>query len=184
VLINALLVAASGGGGGETRNPILPHTNELIYGVIAFSIFFAFFLKYAWPKANQALAARRALIEDKIEAAEADRAAAAALLADYKAKLADARGESARIIEEANRQAAAIVTEQTEAARQQAERIIQAAHDKAEADRAATVSELRRELGSLAVDLAEKIVRQSLESEARQSQVVEAFLADLESARA
>jgi F-type H+-transporting ATPase subunit b len=175
--VRLVLVAAEG-----SKNPILPAANELIYGVIAFSIFFAFFAKVAFPQAQRALANRRALIEDKIEAAEADRAAAAALLADYRAQLADARGESSRIIEEANRQAAAIVAEQTEAARTQADRIIQAANDKASADRASTVAELRRELGTLAVDLAEKIVGQSLQGEAAQSATIDSFIADLERA--
>jgi F-type H+-transporting ATPase subunit b len=166
----------------KTKNPVLPSANELIYGVISFVIFFAFLAKVGLPKLNESLAARRALIEDKIDAAEADRASAQRLLDDYKAQLADARGESARIIEEANRTAAAIVSEQTEAARVQADRIITAANDKAEADRASTVGELRRELGGLAVDLAEKIVGQSLGAEAAQSQVIDSFISDLERA--
>lgn len=171
------LVAATDTG----RNPITPSVNELVYGLLSFLVFFAFMAKYVLPRANQTLADRRALIEGKMEQAEADRAEAAALLAGYRAQLADARGEAGRIIESANKQAESITRERQKQAQEEAARIVAAAGAKAESDRHAVVAQLRGEIGGLSVQLAEKIVGASLSDDARQQQLIDDFIASVES---
>ena len=165
-----------------SRNPITPSVNELIYGLISFLIFFAFMAKYVLPRANSALADRRALIEGKMEQAEADRAEAAKLLADYREQLADARGEAGRIIESAEKQAATIRVERQRTAQEEADRIIATATAKAEADRQSVMSQLRGEIGGLSVQLAERIVGQSLESDDRQRSLIDSFIDGVEGA--
>jgi len=167
-----------------TRNPITPSVNELIYGLISFLIFFAFMAKYVLPRANAALADRRALIEGKMEQAEADRAAAEKLLADYRAQLADARSEAGRIIEAAERQAQTIRAERERAAQESADRIVAAASAKAEADRQSVMGQLRSEIGGLSVELAEKIVGQTLESDDRQRTLIDSFISGVASGAA
>ncbi len=68
-----------------------------------------------------------------------------------------------------------------EQAQAEAARIVEHAHMQIEAERQQAVSSLRAEVGTLATELAGRIVGESLEDEARQSRVVERFLADLES---
>lgn len=167
-----------------TRNPITPSVNELIYGLISFLIFFAFMAKYVLPRANAALADRRALIEGKMEQAEADRAAAEKLLADYRAQLADARSEAGRIIEAAERQAQTIRAERERAAQESADRLVAAASAKAEADRQSVMGQLRSEIGGLSVELAEKIVGQTLESDDRQRTLIDSFISGVASGAA
>lgn len=163
-----------------SRNPITPSSNELIYGLISFLIFFLFMAKFILPRANQALADRRAMIEGKMEDAEADRATAESLLADYRAQLSDARGEANRIKEDANSAGAAIRAERTEAAQAEAERILASARAQAEAERASVVVALRSEIGGLSLQLAERIVGVSLESDERQRQLIDTFIAGVE----
>ncbi len=170
------------GGEGATRNPITPSVNELVYGLISFLVFFAFMAKYVLPRVNGALADRRALIEGKMEQAEADRAAADQLLADYRAQLADARGESGRIIEAANRQAEGIRSDAERQAQETATRIVAAANAKAEADRASVVAQLRTEIGGLSVELAERIVGAQLTSDDRQRELIDTFIAGIDAA--
>jgi F-type H+-transporting ATPase subunit b len=67
-----------------------------------------------------------------------------------------------------------------EQAQAEAARIVEHAHSQIEADRQQAVTSLRAEVGSLATDLATRIVGESLEDQARQSRVVDRFLADLE----
>ncbi len=160
----------------DTRNPILPQANELIYGTLAFLVFLAFAVKYALPKAEQALADRRASIEGKMEAAEADRVAAATMLADYKSQLSDARGEAGRIIEDARAQAESIKAEQLAVTQEESARILAAARAQAEADRAQTAAELKTELGTLALDLAGRIVGQQLGNDDTQRRLVDEFI--------
>ena len=68
-------------------------------------------------------------------------------------------------------------------AQAEAQRIVEHAHTQIEADRKAAVASLRNEVGTLATTLAGRIVGEALEDEARQSRVVDRFLADLDASR-
>ena len=67
--------------------------------------------------------------------------------------------------------------EQGEAERR---RLVNAAHAQIEADRQQAINSLRNEVGTMAVELASRVVGESLENEARQRRIVERFLDDLE----
>ena len=60
------------------------------------------------------------------------------------------------------------------------QRIIDSANAQIEADRQQALTALRAEVGSLAVELASRIVGESLADEARQSRMVDRFLAELD----
>ncbi len=102
---------------------------------------------------------------------EADR-----LREQYQAQLADARHEAARVREQSRAEGAAIIAEMRVQAQAEARRIAEAARAQIEADRRQAFSSLRAEIGTLSVQLASKIVGESLEDEARQSGVVDRFL--------
>ncbi len=69
-------------------------------------------------------------------------------------------------------------------AREESDRIIAAGKEQLVAERATLIRDLRTEVGSLAVDLASKIVGESLEEEARRKGTVDRFLTELETAPA
>jgi F-type H+-transporting ATPase subunit b len=73
-----------------------------------------------------------------------------------------------------------IIGEMREQAQAEANRIVEHAHTQIEADRKAAVVSLRSEVGTLAVTLAGRIVGEALDDEARQSRVVDRFLADFD----
>jgi F-type H+-transporting ATPase subunit b len=70
-----------------------------------------------------------------------------------------------------------------EEAQAEARRITEAARAQIESDRQQAFASLRAEIGTLSVQLASKIVGESLDDEARQSRVVDRFLADLETSQ-
>ena len=170
--------------GGETKNPLIPNANELFWGTICFAIFASFMVKFVLPKAKEALDARTEGIEGKLAQAEKDRDEAQVLLAQYREQLADARAEAGRIRTEAQAQRAQIVEEARDEARVESTRITEAATASIAGERSQVVAELRREMGGLAVQLASKIVGESLEDEARQRRTVERFLDGLDVAPA
>lgn len=167
--------------GGEDRNPLIPAINELVWGTVAFAIFAIFMIKYVMPIARKTLEERTAGIEGKLEQAEADRAEAAALLADYKQQLAQAREEAGRIRTDAQSQRAEIVEDAKVEARTEATRITEQATAQIATERQQAMTELRTQVGALAVDLAGRIVGESVEDEARQRGTVDRYLAELES---
>ena len=162
-------------------NPLLPHTGEIILGIVVFLILVLLVRKFVVPNFEKAYADRTEAIEGGIARAEKAQAEADAALAQYRSQLADARHESSRIREEAKEQGATILAEMRQQAQTEAQRIVATAHSQIEAERKQVVLQLRGEIGSLATSLAERIVGESLQDEVRQRRTVERFLAELES---
>lgn len=169
---------------GEAPNPIIPHVPEIIVGLIAFGILYYVLKKYVIPLFERTFAERTAAIEGGIEKAEHAQAEAQRLLEQYRAQLAEARHEAAKLREQAREQGAAIIAEMREQAQVEARRITEAAHAQIEADKTVALTSLRREVGTLAVTLASRVVGESLEDEARQRRMIERFLSELEAAPA
>lgn len=162
--------------------PVLPHLGELIFGIVAFVILYVVVARKVVPRLEELFSERAAAIEGGMEKAEQAQAEAAAALEEYRSRLAEARQEASRIREEARAEGAAIIAELREQAQTEAARITAGAHQQIEAERQQAVVQLRAEVGRLAIDLASRIVGESLEDEARQRRVVERFLDDLDAA--
>ena len=150
--------------------------------LIAFGILLFLLGKYVIPPINRAMTARQDAIRTEFAQLDEAKSEAEAAEEEFKSQIADARHEAARIREEAREQGATIIAEMREQAQTEAARIVEHAHAQIEADRKAAVASLRTEVGTLATTLAGRIVGESLEDEARQSRVVDRFLAELEGA--
>lgn len=183
-----LLAAAEEGGeatqatGWGTKVPIVPHPAEVIVGLVFFLILLWVMTKYVVPRLEAMYAERTAEIEGGIEKAAQAQAEAAAALDEYNNQLSEARAEAGRIREEARAQGAQIVAEMREQAQAEAARIVSSAQQQIAAERQQAVVQLRTEVGSLATDLASRIVGESLADSARQSRVIDRFLDELEQA--
>ncbi|GGT33464.1 F0F1 ATP synthase subunit B [Streptomyces purpureus] len=174
--MNALLLAQA----EEPQNPLVPHLDELVIGLIAFVIVFGFLAKKLLPNINKVLEQRREAIEGGIEKAEAAKIEAQSVLEQYKAQLAEARHEAARLRQEATEQGTALIQEMKAEGQRQRDEIIALGHAQIEADRKAAATALRQDVGKLATDLAGKLVGESLEDHARQSRTIDRFLDELE----
>ncbi|MCX4513316.1 F0F1 ATP synthase subunit B [Streptomyces sp. NBC_01619] len=165
---------------GEEQSPLVPPGPELLIGAIAFAIVFFFLAKKLLPNINKVLEERREAIEGGMEKAEAAKVEAQSVLEQYRAQLAEARHEAARLRQEATEQGAAIIAEMRAEGQRQREEIVAAGHAQIEADRKAAASALRQDVGKLATDLAGKLVGESLDDHARQSRTIDRFLDELE----
>ncbi|MCX4670006.1 F0F1 ATP synthase subunit B [Streptomyces sp. NBC_01381] len=164
----------------EKQNPLIPPGPELLVGALAFAIVFFFFWKKLLPNINKVLDERREAIEGGIEKAEAAQTEAQSVLEQYKAQLAEARHEAARLRQEAQEQGAQLIAEMRAEGQRQREEIVAAGHTQLAADRKAAAQTLRQDVGQLATDLAGKLVGESLEDHARQSRTIDRFLDELE----
>ncbi|MEU6280411.1 MULTISPECIES: F0F1 ATP synthase subunit B [unclassified Streptomyces] len=163
-----------------SENPLVPDTAELIIGLICFFIVFGFLGKKLLPNIQKTLEERHDAIEGGLERAATAQAEAQQILEQYKAQLAEARHEAARLRQEATEQGATIIQEMRAEGQRQREEIVAAGHAQIEADRKAVVTALRQDVGTLATDLAGKLVGESLEDHARQSRIIDRFLDGLE----
>jgi len=176
-MVSTRLVAAAE---GEELNPLIPHTSEIILSAAVFLLLLFLIVKFVVPGFEKAYKDRTAAIEGGIEEAQAAQKEAQAALDKYNAQLAEARHEAARIREEAKEQAAQIGAELRSEAQADAERIRAAAHAQVEAERAQVVAQLKSEVGTLATELAVRIVGEALTDDDRSQRTVERFIAELE----
>ena len=163
-----------------STNPLFPSWPEFIIGTILFFLVFGFLAKMLMPRITKTLAERTELIEGGLARSEEAQAEAKDLLDQYRQQLADARHEAARMRQEAQEQGAQIIAEMREQAQAEARRITEAAQAQIAAERQQALNSLRTEVGTLATELASRIVGESLTDEARQSRMVDRFLAELE----
>ncbi len=165
---------------GEEHNPLVPLWEEVAISLVVFGLLFLAIWKFVVPNFEKTFTERTEAIEGGLAAAETKQAEADAKLAELEQQLAEARHEAARIREEAREQGAAIIAEMREQAQAESARIVEHGKVQIEAERQQAVTSLRAEVGTLATGLAGRIVGESLEDDARQSRVVERFLAELE----
>jgi F-type H+-transporting ATPase subunit b len=165
--------------GGETNILRLP-IYELVIGTLAFGIVFFALAKFAFPAISKTLDERADAIEGGLARAENSQAEAAALLEQYRAQLADARGEAATIRAEAQAEKAAMIESARGEAATAAASVTERAQAQIEAERSQAMASLRRDVSELALTLAGKVVGESLTDDARARASVDRFIADLE----
>lgn len=168
----------------EALNPLLPHPSEVILGLIAFLILLWVMKKFVGPRFEALYAERTAKIEGGIEKAEQAQVQAQQALEQYKSQLAEARAEAARIRDDARIEGEQIISELRAKAQEESARIVAQGQTQLETQRAQIVAELRGELGRLAIDLADRVVGESLEDEVRRKGTVDRFLSELDSTSA
>jgi F-type H+-transporting ATPase subunit b len=161
-------------------DPLLPTWPEFIVGTILFFVIFGVMAKVFLPRIQQTLAERTEQIEGGLQRSEEAQTEAQQLLDQYRQQLADARHDAARLREEAREQGAQIIAEMREQAQAEARRVTESAQAQIQAERQQALTALRTEIGTLATELAGRIVGESLEDTARQGRMVDRFLDELE----
>lgn len=154
--------------------------DELVIGTVAFLLVFFALAKFAFPRINKTLEERADAIEGGIKRAQESQEEAAALLESYKSQLADARAEAAAIRNQAQTEKAAIIEQAKAEAAAAAAAVTERATASIEAERAQAVASLRRDVSALALDLAGKVVGETLQDDAKARATVDRFIADLE----
>src|SRR5579864_8455258 len=163
-----------------STNPLLPSWPEFIIGTILFVLVFGVLGRVLLPRITKTLTERTEAIEGGLAKSEEAQKEANQLLDQYREQLAEARHDAARLREEAREQGAQIIAEMRQQAEAEARRIADAAQAQIQAERQQALTALRAEVGTLATELASRIVGESLTDEARQSRMVDRFLDELE----
>jgi F-type H+-transporting ATPase subunit b len=163
-----------------SSNFLIPN-GTFIAELVGFVIIVIVLARTLVPRINQALAERQEMIRRSYSDAEEAKARLDTAEAEYRELIAGARADAARQREEAREEGAQILADLRAQAQVESERIRQAAQQQLEAERSRTVEALRAEVGALAVELAGRVVGESLTDDARQRRVVERFLSDVES---
>ncbi|MEA2235071.1 MAG: F-type H+-transporting ATPase subunit b [Solirubrobacteraceae bacterium] len=150
------------------KENLYPHASELVVGAVAFAVIFFFMWKWVIPRINTMLEERRTKIQGELERAEETRREADHILEEYRAQLTGAREEAGRIIEETRKTAEQLRKDMLGKAEEESQGIVARAQDEIRAERDRVFQELRSQIGEISVELAARIVGESLDEAAHQ----------------
>ncbi|WP_261816334.1 F0F1 ATP synthase subunit B [Vibrio gallicus] len=139
----------------------------LLGQAISFAMFVWFCMKYVWPPVLQAIEERQKKIADGLVAAE--RATKDLNLAQANAsdQMKEAKRTATEIIDQANKRKAQILDEAREDAQAERQKILTQAEAEVEAERSRARDELRKQVATLAIAGAEKILERSVDKDAQ-----------------
>jgi F-type H+-transporting ATPase subunit b len=164
----------------SAKELLYPKAEELIVGAVAFTVLFVFMAKWVLPRINQVLEQRRQKIQGDLEKAEQAKGEAGKLLADYREQLQGAREESNRIIEEARKTAESLRKDMERKAEKESQGILAKAQEEIRAERDRVLQELKVQVGELSLQLAGRVVGESLDSD-RHRRLVDDYIEELSS---
>ena len=171
LVVPALVLATEGGEGGG----LIEINRSLVIQLVNFLLLLLVLSRFLYRPLLATLEGRSAAIKQQLAEAQAAREEAQRQLAELEGRLRDAQAEAQAVRERAVREAAALRERLTAEARQEATRLVEAAQvEIAHATRQAR-TELRGEMGALAIEVAEHLIRKSLRGEDHQRLVREAM---------
>jgi F-type H+-transporting ATPase subunit b len=173
--INALLASA------EASNSILiPAIPDLLWGTVSFLILAVLFSKYVLPRFNKVLEERADKIEGGFAKAQAAQEKAQETLSQYTNQLSQARTEASSIRAAADEEKRVIVEGARKEAEEKAQATLKRMAEQIDAEKAQAVTTLQKDVGSLALELASKVVGESLKDDSRARAVIDQYITDLE----
>jgi len=165
---------------GDPVNPLLPAIYDIVWSIIPFALVLVLFWRVVLPRLQKTLDERSEAIEGGMADAASAQNEAKEALDKYTKLLAEARTEASEIRDQARAEGAIILAEMKENAQAEASRIAALASAQIEGERHQAVLSLRKEVGSLALDLASAVVGERLSEDEKAASVVDKLLADLD----
>jgi F-type H+-transporting ATPase subunit b len=156
----------------EVNPLVLPDIGLVFWNTIAFLILLVVLGKFAWKPMLKAIAERESGIEEALLRADKMKAEIAAMQNENEALLAKAREERAGMIKDAKDTADKMVSDAKDKAKQEYERIISDAQLAITQQKNAALTEVKNQVGSLVVEVAEKILRKELSNKVDQESYI------------
>jgi len=165
--------------GAEAKGGLLsPHGGLMFWTLLIFLVVWVILSRYAFKPITAAVEAREKALEDAIAEAKADREAAAALLAEHRAQIDNARNEAQKLIVEGRAIGEKIRSDMVEETRGQQQDMLERARREIEAEKVRAIAELRREAVDLAIAGASKVIEKNLDDDSNR-RIVESFLSSI-----
>jgi F-type H+-transporting ATPase subunit b len=169
---SALVLAAESGGG---KFLVQPGIGLMIWTLLAFGITLYVLRRYVFPRIQEQLDIRQRAIEETIDTAERTRVEAERLLAEYRARLQEARQQAEDIVARARKAGEHYQEEIVEAASRKQQEMLEQARRDIETETRLALERIRKEVADLTVIATEKVTRKTLTSEDHQRLIQEAL---------
>jgi F-type H+-transporting ATPase subunit b len=158
---------------------VSPNVGLMVWTLLVFFISMWLLKRFAFPRITEVLDKRQHAIEESIEASERTRREADQLLAEYRERLAEARGQADEIVTRARRTGEATEAEIVAGARTKREEMMEQTRREIESETRRAIQQIRAEVADLTVLATEKVTRKSL-NDSDQRRLVDEALSELD----
>lgn len=158
---------------------VKPAIGLVFWMLLGFSIIFFILWKFAFPAILKGLKDREQGIQDALDAAKKAREEMSGLKAENERILQEARNERDQMLKEAREAKEAIVTEAKTKAQQEADRLLAIARESIHNEKMAAVTELKNQIATLSIEVAEKLIRENLSSDEKQKELANKLVSEV-----
>jgi len=159
---------------------LVPEIGLVILQTIAFLLLMFLLAKFAWKPVLAAIKEREQSIDEALNKAELAKQEMTRLTAQNEELMKEARSERDRILKEAKTLKDSILHEAKNQAHTEGVKLIEKAKIEIENQKKAALAELKSQVSTLSIDIAERILRNQLEDKAKQQDLVASLLKDVE----
>ncbi|MDR1003552.1 MAG: F0F1 ATP synthase subunit B [Prevotellaceae bacterium] len=155
---------------------LLPDFGLLFWMVLAFGVVFVILAKYGFPVITKMVEGRKAYIDQSLEVAKEANAQLARLKQEGDELITNARKEQGRILKEATQERDKMILQAQQQAQAAAQKELDDVKERIRQEKEEAIRSLRREVSTLSVDIAEKIIRKNLNDERQQMDTIDQML--------
>ncbi|WP_018463268.1 F0F1 ATP synthase subunit B [Segatella paludivivens] len=161
---------------------LVPSTGLLFWMSLTFLVVLFILWKFGFPVIVKMVSERKAFIDDSLRKAHEANEKLANIQKESESILQEAREKQASILKEAANTRDAIVEKAQDKAREEGARLISDAKIEIDNEKQAAISDIRKQVATLSVEIAEKILRENLGNDKAQMDLIDRMLDDVSSA--
>ena len=160
---------------------LIPSTGLLFWMSLTFLVVLFILWKFGFPVITNMVAERKAFIDDSLRKAHEANEKLANIQKEGESILQEAREKQAQILKEAAETRDAIVEQAQDKARQEGARLLEDARTAIDQEKKAAIADIRKQVATLSVEIAEKILRKNLTDDQSQMELIDRMLDDVSS---
>lgn len=158
---------------------VKPEFGLIFWMTVSFLIVLFLLKKFAWKPILNSLKERETSIEEALNSAKKARDEVSNMKAENERILQEARNERDVLLKQARETKDQIVNEARTKAQVEADRIITIARETINNEKMAAITELKNQVATLSIEIAEKVIRQQLSTDEKQKALVNDLLKDV-----
>jgi len=157
-----------------------PAIGTVFWTTLIFLMLLVLLWKYAWGPIMKAVKAREDTIHNALDAAEKAREEMKVLQADNEIILRKAREERDKILRDARVAYERMMAEAKEKSQSESDALVRRARELIEREKVSAITEVKREVARLAIEVASKVMGETLKSDTEQQKLIERYIKEIE----
>jgi F-type H+-transporting ATPase subunit b len=158
---------------------VTPGIGLIFWMLVSFSLVMYVLAKFAWAPIMKGIHQREDTIEKALQAANDAKKEMLQLKAGNEQLLRDAKDERDALMRDARKMKETIIEEARVKASEESARIVENARENIQFEKMAAINDLKNQIASISIEIAEKLIGKELENKEQQQQLTEKLLKDV-----